>query len=380
MTIEKIIKDLISFESISEKENLPLLKYISTYLKKYNIDSKILNKQKNRANLYARIGPDKIGGIMLSGHTDVVPVIGQSWITNPFKLVKKNNKLFARGTADMKSFIGVVLFLVPKMVKANLRKPIHLMFSYDEEIGCVGIQEAIPFLKKMKKKPDSCIVGEPTEMKVITQHKGKKNFLVTFNGMEAHSAQINKGVNSIKYASRFINYLSDLETKLKKKKFTDAAFSPPYATINIGTILGGLALNIIPKKCSLEFEIRDLPILNSDTIIKEIKEYLHGKLEKEMKKENKKCSIDFVVTNNFPPLKTDLKNDIVNKSLHFLNSNSTGAVSFGTEAGVFNSVGIKTIVCGPGRIDEAHKPNEFISISQINKCKRFLEKIIQSLC
>lgn len=380
MTLEKIIADLISFESISERENIPLLQYISTYLKKYNIDSKILNKEKNRANLYARIGPNKNGGIMLSGHTDVVPVTGQSWSTNPFKLVKKNNKLFARGSCDMKSFIGVILFLVPKMVKAHLKKPIHIMFSYDEEIGCVGIQKAIPFLSEMKEKPDSCIVGEPTEMKVITQHKGKKNFLVIFNGVEAHSSQVNKGINAIKYASRFINYLSDLETKLKGKKFSDPIFSPPYATINVGKIIGGIALNIIPKTCSLEFEIRDLPVLDSNTIIQEIKDYIYGKLEKEMQKENKKCSINFIITNNFPPLKTDLKNDIVNKSLHLLNSNSTGAVSFGTEAGVFNNIGIKTIVCGPGSINEAHKPDEFISIPQINKCRKFLEKIIQSLC
>ena len=379
MQIEKLISKLISYKTISENENISLLKFISKYLNKYNVSSKIINKTDNRANLYARIGPDVSGGIMFSGHTDVVPVEGQKWDSNPFVLEKRGEKLYGRGTADMKSFIAVTLSLVPKIVKLNLKKPIDLMFSFDEEIGCVGIQKAIPFIKKMKHKPSSCIVGEPTEMRVINQHKGKKNFLVIFNGIESHSSLVDKGVNSIKYAAKFIYFLKSVEEELKKKSNLNKSFDPPYASINIGKINGGIALNIIPKECKIEFEIRDLPNTDSDGIINKINDFLYSNLEKEMKKENKACSINFHITNNFPPLKTNQKDSLINLCLRSVNSNKTGSVSFGTEAGVFDKIGIETIVCGPGSINQAHKPNEFINKNQIHKCEIFLEKIIKNL-
>lgn len=380
MNTEQILKKLISFKSISEQENMTLLNYVSNYLGKFNISAEIINRHQNRANLYCRIGPNTTGGLMLSGHTDVVPVANQKWKTNPFELHKQGKKYFGRGTADMKSFVAIVLSLVPKIISMNLKKPVHIMLSYDEEIGCVGIQKAVPFLKSMKKKPSYCIVGEPTEMQVITEHKGKKNFIVTFNGIESHSSQIDKGVNAIKYANKFLTYLSSIEKKLKKKSFQNKNYNPPYSSINVGLIHGGIALNIIPSSCKLEFEIRDLPSNNISEIIREIKEYLFLNLEREMKKENNKCSIKFSITNNFPPLKTLINNKIVNLALKNLNTNITGTVSFGTEAGVFNKIPIETIVCGPGNIDQAHKPNEFISIEQINKCEAFLKNIIKTIC
>jgi len=380
MSTEEILKKLISFKSVSEHENISLLNYVSSYLSKFNVNVKIINRYQNRANLYCRIGPNSSGGLMLSGHTDVVPVANQKWKTNPFELVKKGKKYFGRGTADMKSFVAIVLSLVPKIIVTNLKKPVHIMLSYDEEIGCVGIQKAIPFLKSLKNKPNYCIVGEPTEMNVVTEHKGKKNFIVTFNGVESHSSQIDRGVNAIKYATKFVTYLNRVEKKLKNKSFENKNYDPPYSSINVGLINGGTALNIIPSICNLEFEIRDLPSNNMSKIIKEIKEYLFSNLEKEMKNENKKCSVKFSVTNNFPPLKTLINNKIVNLALNNLNTNITGTVSFGTEAGVFNKIPIETIVCGPGSIDQAHKPNEFISTEQIKKCEVFLENIIKTIC
>ncbi len=380
MKFEKLISKLISFKTISEHNNINLLKFIENYLKKYGVSSKIINYQNGRANLYSRIGPDVRGGIILSGHTDVVPTEGQNWKSNPFELKKINNKLFGRGTSDMKSFIAIVLSLIPKMVKSDLKKPIDLMFSYDEEIGCVGIQKAIPFLKEIKNKSKYCIVGEPTEMNVINQHKGKKNFLVTFEGLEAHSSLINDGVNAIKYATKFITFLSNLEEELKSKNKIDENFSPPYATINVGKIDGGIALNIIPKHCTVEFELRDLPNSNSEILVKRIKKYLFQNLEKEMKLKNKKCYTKFNTTNNFPPLKVSKNNSLVNLSLRSLNSNKAGTVSFGTEAGVFDKLGIETLVCGPGSIKQAHQPNEFIKLDQIDKCEIFIEKIIKSSC
>ena len=379
MKVEKIISDLISFKSISEYENLSLINYISNYLSSFSIKSKVLNGEKDRANLYARIGPDVKGGIMLSGHTDVVPVNGQPWQTEPFNLKVLDNKLFGRGTSDMKSFIAIILYIVPQIIVSKLKKPIHLMFSYDEEIGCVGIQKAIPFIDSLKRKPSACIVGEPTEMKLINQHKGKKNFRVEFQGLESHSSNILGGVNAITFAAKFVLYLLKKEEELKKNYKKDLKYDPPYATINIGKFNGGIALNIIPRNCIVEFELRDLPNTDSEGIISEIKNHLFSNLEKKMKSLDSSCFIKFNVTNNFPPLKTAENKEIVNLCMNCLETNEIGAVSFGTEAGVFNNSGIETIVCGPGSINEAHKPNEYIDITQVKKCEIFLQKIIQTL-
>ena len=377
MKKELLLRKLVSFKTISLEENLNLINFIYEYLKKFNIKSKILKGEKNRANLYAIIGPNKSDGIFLSGHTDVVPVKGQNWVTNPFKTEIKDGKIFGRGTADMKGFLSVVLSLIPNINQKKLIRPIHLMFSYDEEVGCVGIQKAIPFIKKMKNKPNCCIVGEPTEMKVISQHKGKKNFQVFFHGIESHSSLVDKGVNAIEYASIFVNFLTNLQNELKKKK--NKNFSPSYSTISVGKISGGIALNIVPKFCSVEFEIRDLPNIDYDSLIKQIKEFLKLKIEKSMKKVNKNSKVEFKINNNFPGLYTNEKKSIVNLSLLASNSNNTGAVSFGTEAGVFNNLGIDTIVCGPGSIEQAHKANEYIRINQLDRCEIFLEKIISTL-
>jgi len=372
-----ILSKLISFKTISELSNKKLAQYISDYLAKYNIKTQLFEGNPGQFNLYAKIGPDVDGGIILSGHTDVVPTEGQNWLTNPFELVKKKNKLFGRGSCDMKGFIAVVLATIPKLKISKLKKPLHLIFSYDEEIGCVGIQKLIPFLKKIKPKPSFCIVGEPTEMKLVNMHKGKKNFLVSFKGIESHSSLIQNGVNAIDYCAGFINFLKDLQKILIKTK-SHKKFDPPYPTINIGKIQGGLAVNIIPENCELEFEIRDTPNLNTEKIIDKIKVFLK-KTEKEMKEKNKKCSINFKILNNFPPLETNEKKKIINLALEKLKSNSISTVSFGTEAGVFNKVGFETIVCGPGSIEQAHKPNEYIETIQLKKCDEFLTKIIDFL-
>ena len=372
-----ILSKLVSFKTISELTNKDLAKYISGYLAKYNIKTQLFEGNPGQFNLYAKIGPDVDGGIILSGHTDVVPTEGQNWMTNPFELVKKKNKFFGRGSCDMKGFIAVVLALIPKLKITKLKKPLHLIFSYDEEIGCVGIQKLIPFLKKIKPKPVFCIVGEPTEMKLVNMHKGKKNFIVLFKGIESHSSLIENGVNAIDYCGDFINFLKNLQNKLIKTKH-HKKFDPPYPTINIGKIQGGLAVNIIPENCELEFEIRDTPNLNTEKIINEIKIFLK-KNRKKMKEKNKKCSVNLKILNNFPPLETNEKKKIINLALEKLKSNSISSVSFGTEAGVFNKVGFETIVCGPGSIEQAHKPNEYIEEKQLKKCDEFLTKIIDFL-
>ena len=260
--------------------------------------------------------------------------------------------------------------------KKELKKPVHFIFSYDEEIGCIGIRKLIPFLKKLKPKPKFCLVGEPTEMKLINQHKGKKNFVTEFNGIESHSSLIDNGVNSIMYCMQFIEFLKKLQVKLKTEK--SAQFSPPHSTINIGVINGGVAVNIVPNFCSLEFEIRDTPNLKTDKIIVTIESFLNN-LEKQMKKKNNKCFINFKQTNDFPPLKTEPEKKIISFVLNKLESNSIESVSFGTEAGVFDKLGFETIVCGPGSIKQAHKADEFIEHKQLLKCKNFLLKTFEYL-
>ena len=377
MNFNTLLSKLISFKTISMTSNKELMYFIKDYLSKSNIKCELLEGSKGQYNLYSRIGPNQDGGILLSGHTDVVPTEGQTWNSNPFKLIKKKNRFYGRGTCDMKSFVAVSLDLVSKINIRNLKKPIHLIFSYDEEIGCVGIQKIVPFIKKLNPRPMYCIVGEPTGMKVVNEHKGKKNFLVQFNGVEAHSSLIHNGVNSINFCTEFIEFLKDLQKSISTSS-KNSKYNPPYSTINVGLIKGGIALNIIPKYCEIEFEIRDTPEINIEKILKKIKNYLKL-LEKKMKKINNKCFITMKNTNDFPPLKTDEKKKIIQMALQKLKSNSINSVSFGTEAGVFNKLGLETIVCGPGNIEQAHKPNEYIEESQIIKCQSFLRNIIEYL-
>ncbi len=372
----QILEKLISYKTISETSNIDLAEFIIKFLEKFDIKSKKIQGHKGRFNIYSRIGPNVDGGIVLSGHTDVVPVSGQDWITDPFKLHKKGQRFYGRGSADMKGFISVVLFLMEKVKKDKLKKPLHLIFSYDEEVGCIGIQKLLPFLKKLKPKPKFCIVGEPTEMKLITQHKGKKNFQVIFHGVEAHSSLIDEGVNAINFCANFLSFLEKKEKNLRKIKNSD--FYPSFSTINVGRIDGGIAVNIIPKICTLEFEIRDIPNFKTSKLVNEIQLYL-SEMEKKMKMKNKKCKIEFFEKNDFPPLFTEPKSEIVSKCLSILKSNSVDTVSFGTEAGLFNRLNFQTIVCGPGSIKQAHKPNEFIELSQLKKCEKFLMKVIDSL-
>ena len=377
MNFEEILSRLVSYQTISEKSNKKMIDFINNYLLRYGFKSELLEGKKGQFNLHCRVGPNKNGGIILSGHTDVVPVDGQKWTTDPFILVKKKNKFYGRGSCDMKGFISVVLSIIPKIKIHKLKKPLHLVFSYDEEIGCIGIQKMVPFLKKLNPKPKFCIVGEPTEMKLINQHKGKKNFLVTFSGIESHSSLITNGVNAIDFCSQFIIYLTKLQNDLKKT-YIDKKFAPPYPTINIGLISGGVAVNIIPKDCKVEFEIRDTPGLNSEKLIKEIYNFLKN-LEQKMKNINSKCFVKMIKNNDFPPLETKQNEEIVELVLKNLKTNFLGAVSFGTEAGVFNKANFQTIVCGPGSIKEAHRPNEFVSLEQLIDCEKFIEKTINYL-
>jgi len=376
-SFKQIFAKLVSFQTVSETSNRLLIDYIYEYLKSFQLNPRKIHGDDGRFNLLCQIGPNSPGGLVLSGHTDVVPVSGQKWNNNPFNLIEKNGTFFGRGACDMKGFIASVLSMIPVIMTKKLLKPIFLIFSYDEEVGCVGIQKLVPILKKIKPKPSFCIVGEPTQMKIVNKHKGKKNYEILLTGIESHSSLIEDGVNAIEYSGEVIRYLKSLQKEFKKN-FYDKDFQPPFPTVNIGTISGGTAVNIIPNKCSLEFEIRDTPKLSDDKINTKLK-LLQKNTESMMKEKNKKCSVKLIRKNNFPPLQTDSNKKIINISMKALDSNFLTSVSFGTEAGVFHKLGIQTIVCGPGSIKQAHKPNEFIRKNQISECEIFLNNFIDNI-
>ncbi len=370
-----ILEKLINFNSTSSESNLDLILFIQNYLESYKIKSEIIfNEEKTKANLHAIIGPSEKSGVVLSGHTDVVPVDGQKWDTDPFKLSEKANKLFGRGTADMKSFLAVALAMVPVMVKKNLKKPIHLAFSYDEEVGCLGAPSLVDHISKYSIKPLVVIVGEPTNMEIVNSHKGVMGFMTSLTGLEGHSSAPEKGLNTIIYASKLINFISTLyeEEKLNKNPI----FDPPYTTIHIGTIQGGSALNIIPKKCSFVWEYRYLPDQESNNIIDKFNSYVTETLLPEMKVVYKDANISTRQIAHVPPLKSSNNTEIENLIMKLAKSNTVKTVSYGTEGGIFQKKDIPTIVCGPGSIEQAHKANEFIKLTEIEKCEKFLIQLL----
>jgi acetylornithine deacetylase len=374
----KLLKDLISFDTTSYKSNLDLITYITKYLDSYKIKSNLIHDSTGKkANLYATIGSNKDDGIMLSGHTDVVPADNRNWTSDPFSLTEKNNKLYGRGTADMKSFIALVLSRVPKIVNANLSKSIHLAFSYDEEVGCIGVHRLIDMLKKNTFKPTLCIVGEPTNMEVVIGHKGKCGHEVKINGLACHSGQAPLGVNAINYAAKLISYISNIADDKSKTGPFDYEYEIPYTTLHTGVISGGTAINIVPDSCTFEFEIRHIAEENPKELVQEIKAYSKEFLVPEMHKISKKTGINFEEKVSYPGLSIDKNSELVKLIKELLNEDKHKKVIFGTEGGLFQEkLNIPSVVCGPGNIDQAHKANEYISIEQIVKGGEFLDNLI----
>lgn len=375
-----LLQTLIGFDTTSFKSNLNLIKFIENYLNQYEIKSELVyDDTKNKANLFATIGPNSTGGIVLSGHTDVVPVGNQKWDTDPFQLIEKDQKLYGRGASDMKSFIALVLSRVPKIIEKKLSKPIHLAFSYDEEIGCVGVHGLLDLIEKKSIKPEFCIVGEPTSMEVVIGHKGKHAYSVKVDGLSCHSGQAPFGVNAINYASKLIAYIDELNKEKSINGPFDQDYEVPHTTLHTGLINGGTILNIVPNLCEFEFEIRNLATDDPLKLVNKIKDYTNQKLINDMHKVSSKTGIHFNEKVNYPAL--DISADIkpVKKIKELLNNQKHKKVVYGTEGGLFkNRFDIPTIVCGPGSIDQAHKPNEYISIEQIKKCSNFLDNLISS--
>ena len=377
----EFLKTLVGFDTTSYNSNLELIEFIQSYLSSYDIDSTLIHDESGKkANLYTTIGRTDIGGVMLSGHTDVVPVAGQDWDTDPFSLTESSDKLYGRGSADMKGFIALVLSRVPEMVSSELTKPIHLAFSYDEEIGCVGVQRMLDLLEHQPIKPSCCIIGEPTGMEVVIGHKGKLATRVKVRGHACHSGQSPLGVNAIDFASELIVYIRKLAHEKAQKGPFDKDYEVPYTTLHTGVVSGGTALNIVPNLCQFDFEIRHLYEEDPQHLLDQIESFARDHLETEMHLIDSDTGFDFETLATYPGLLTDPGIEFVTYVKGLLDNDAHSKVIFGSEGGLFQKrLGIPTLVCGPGNIDQAHKANEYISLNQLQKGGNFLDCLLESL-
>ena len=374
----KILTDLIGFRTISGEDNRALIDYCEDYLHKLGATSfKTFDEEKKRVNLFATLKAKKTNGIkpiILSGHTDTVPV-SKSWSTDPFKATIKGDKLYGRGSCDMKGFIACALAYAPIYSKSNLNRDIHFSFTFDEETACIGAPILIEELKRRNIKDGICIVGEPTNMKIIDAHKGCYEYTTHFKGLAGHSSAPHKGVSAVEYASRYVNKLIELREKLKEREPKDSIFDPPFSTLSIGGVFGGIAHNVIADKCHINWETR--PVVKEDGIFlnQEIDKYANEVLLPDMKKVFPNASIEKNIIGEIIGFDRKSKSDACELISSLTGDNSRQVVSFGTEAGLFQEIGISTVVCGPGSIEQAHKIDEFIILDELKKCLKLLEGI-----
>ena len=379
----KILSDLIKFQTVSGTSNLKLIKYCEKKLSKLGaISFKTFHDSKQQANLFSTINGKKKsdgGGIILSGHTDVVPASGKKWSSDPFIATEKNNKIYGRGSCDMKGFIACTLALAPFFASKNLKKPIHFSFTYDEETACQGAPIMLKELKKRNVKCSICIVGEPTSMKAIQAHKGCSEYSTYFTGLAGHGSAPDKGVNAVEYASRYINKLMELREELKKRVPKNSVFTPPYSTIQIGGIKGGLARNVIADQCTVDWEMRPVIPEDGKFVTENIEAYAKNVLLPEMRKVYPKANIKKEIIGEIMGFTKEEKSDAVNLVCNLTGDNSRDVVSFGTEAGLFQELGISTVVCGPGSIEQAHKIDEYVSFDQLKLCLKMLIDLKEQL-
>ncbi|MBF4559696.1 acetylornithine deacetylase [Pseudomonas sp. p50] len=375
-----LLKTLVAFDTTSRESNLQLIEFVRDYLAGFDVPCELIyNEQRSKANLFATIGPAQRPGIVLSGHTDVVPVDGQPWTLAPFALTERDGKLYGRGTADMKGYIACVLALVPSLVRADLKKPVHIALSYDEEVGCLGVRSLLSELEKRPVKPMLCIIGEPTELKPVLGHKGKLAMRCDVHGEACHSAYAPLGVNAIEYAAELISELGRIGHRLKAPEHHDVRFDPPFSTVQTGVISGGKALNIVPADCRFDFEIRALPSHDPSEVAQQLQAFAEQQVLPRMRAVSEQSDIRFSELSAYPGLATDAHSEAAELIAAFSGSREFGTVAFGTEGGLFDAAGIPTVVCGPGSMDQGHKPDEFVSLEQLNGCDALLQRMLRSI-
>ena len=372
----KILSDLIKFKTVSGASNLELIKYCEKKLDKVGAkSSKTFNKSDSQANLFSTInGKDSSNskGIILSGHTDVVPAVPGEWTSDPYIMREKDNKVYGRGTCDMKGFIACTLAVAPLFASKKLKAPIHFSYTFDEETGCLGAPLVLADLKKRNINFSACIIGEPTSMKAITAHKGYNEYITYFTGLSGHASNPESGVSAIEYAIRYSNKLIELRDELKKRNSKKTSFSPSYSTLQIGKISGGIGANVIPDQCSLEWEVRPINKDDGDFVSKNIDSFAKDILLPEMKKNNPKGNIKKEIIGEVVGFNKEEKSEAANLVCNLTGDNAKETMSFGTEAGLFQNSGISTVICGPGSIEQAHTVDEYITFDQLKKCLKML--------
>jgi len=379
-----LIRTLIGYDTTSRESNLALIDWVRDYLADQGISSELTyDDERRKANLFATLpaqdGSTTTGGIVLSGHTDVVPVDGQPWDTPPFEATVSGDKLYGRGVADMKSFCAIGLAHVPELLRRGLARPLHFALSYDEEVGCVGARRLIADIVARGIKPSGCIIGEPTGMHVVVAHKGKRGFRCRVRGREAHSALTPRGVNAVQVASEIVTFLAQMARRFRERGPFDAAYDVPYTTVHTGVMRGGTALNIVPRDCYFDFEFRHLPFDDPEALLAEVKRFA-GTLLPEMHAVDPTTRIEFEPISTLPGFDTHGGSEVADLGKACCGARDTGKVSFGSEAALFQNAGIPAILCGPGHIAQAHQPNEWVTLEQLALCEAFMRRLADRIC
>lgn len=375
-----ILGKLIGFPTVSRDSNLGLIDFVAEMLDRKGIASQIIHSEDGyKANLFATVGPDDLPGVMLSGHSDVVPIDGQDWTLPPFVMTERHGKLYGRGAADMKGFVASALSACLKASKMRLKTPLHLALSYDEEIGCIGVRSLIEMLKGAPQKPLLCIVGEPTNMQVATGHKGKIGARAFCKGREGHSALAPLALNAIHLGCDFVAALRREQDRLAEEGARDGDYDIPYTTVHVGKMDAGVALNIVPNLCQVDFEIRNVAADNAEEILNGLRAEA-ARIAAAATSIAPEAEIDIEVFNTYPVLDMPATSQAVAFLKSLTGANGTIKVAFGTEGGLFHrDVGTPTAVCGPGSMAQGHKPDEFVSIEQLRRCDDMLEKLLHRL-
>ena len=380
MNSQDLLAKLIGFDTTSRESNLQLIEFVRNYLAERHVPCELIfNEERSKANLFATIGPADVSGVVLSGHTDVVPVDGQPWTVPPFTMTEQHGKLYGRGAADMKGYIACVLAAVPALLAKPLHMPVHIALSYDEEVGCLGVRSLLAELQKRPHKPVLCIIGEPTELKPVLGHKGKLAMRCDVHGAACHSAYAPQGVNAIEYAAELIGELGRIGARLQAADLHDQRFDPPFSTVQTGVISGGKALNIVPADCRFDFEVRALPAHDPRQVAEALEHYALEKVLPRMQAVDAGSRIRFSELSAYPGLATDAQSQAASLIAQLCGSSEFTTVAFGTEGGLFDAIGIPTVVCGPGSMDQGHKPDEFVSVEQLAGCDAMLQRLVAVL-
>jgi acetylornithine deacetylase len=376
-----MLRTLIAFPTVSHESNFGLIEFARSHLHGLGAVTRLTyDDQRRKANLFATLGPPGNGGLVLSGHTDVVPVEGQAWETDPFVLTEKDGRLYGRGSSDMKGFVAVMLALAPEFTKRELKAPLHFALSYDEEVGCIGVGRLLDDLARAGIRPAGCIVGEPTLMRPVIAHKGKVAYRCTVRGHSCHSAYAPHGVNAVEAAAEAIAWLKRMARRHRDRGPYDRSFDIAHTTIHTGTIRGGTALNIVADECVFDFEFRHLPGEDPGALLAEFRRHLATEIEPEMHAVHAGSGFTITPLSVLPPLDNSAEAHIVNLVQECSGCSDIDKVSFGTEAAHFQSAGIAAVVCGPGSIEQAHKANEYVTLGQMVHCERFMRRVVERAC